>query len=70
MERAFELALDELVVRDPVTGKDRTIAVGPAPDRAALLLDEWARVRRETGLEPGLVLYPLTGSAPNTPGAS
>ena len=57
LERAFELALDELVVRDPDTGKDRMIAVGPAADRAALL-DELARVRRETGLEPGLVLYP------------
>ena len=57
LERSFELALNELVVRDPDTGKDRTIAIGPAADRAALL-DEWARVWRETGLEPGLVLYP------------
>lgn len=55
--RVFALALDELVGRDPETGKDRVFRFPEVADRAALLREQ-ARLRGETGLEPALVLYP------------
>ena len=56
MVRNFRLAMDEVYVRDPETGKGRGVLVAPASDLSGLLA-QMERVQAETGLVPELVMY-------------
>ena len=56
MVRNFRLAMDELYVRDPETGKGTGVMVAPASDLSGLLA-QMERVQAETGLVPELVMY-------------
>ena len=56
MVRNFRLAMDELYVRDPETGKGRGITVASASDLAGLMA-RMEKVQAETGLVPELVMY-------------
>ena len=56
MVRSFRLAMDELYVRDPETGKGKSVKVTPASDLAGFLA-EMEKVQAETGLVPELVMY-------------
>jgi len=54
--RNFRLAMDELYVRDPETGKGKGITVASASDLAALMA-QMEKVQTETGFVPELVMY-------------
>ena len=56
MVRNFRLAMDELYVRDPETGKGKGVTVASASDLAALMA-QMEKVQSETGLVPELVMY-------------
>jgi subtilisin-like proprotein convertase family protein len=56
MVRSFWLAMDELYVRDPATGKGKGITVSPATGISGLLA-QMEKVQAETGLVPELVMY-------------
>jgi len=56
MVRNFRLAMDELYVRDPETGKGKGVAVASASDLAGLMA-QMEKVQSETGLVPELVMY-------------
>jgi len=56
MVRSFRLAMDELYVRDPETGKGKGVVVTPAADLAGLLA-QMEKVQAEMGLVPELVMY-------------
>jgi subtilisin-like proprotein convertase family protein len=56
MVRNFRLAMDELYVRDPETGKGKGVAVASASDLVALMA-QMEKVQSETGLVPELVMY-------------
>lgn len=56
MVRNFRLAMDELYVRDPETGKGKGITVDSASDLAGLMA-QMEKVQSETGLVPELVMY-------------
>ena len=56
MVRNFRLAMDELYVRDPETGKGKGVAVASASDLVALMA-QMEKVQAETGLVPELVMY-------------
>lgn len=56
MVRNFRLAMDELYVRDPETGKGKGVTVALASDLAALMA-QMEKVQSETGLVPELVMY-------------
>jgi subtilisin-like proprotein convertase family protein len=56
MVRNFRLAMDELYIRDPKTGKGKGVAVASASDLAALMA-QMEKVQAETGLVPELVMY-------------
>jgi subtilisin-like proprotein convertase family protein/subtilisin family serine protease len=56
MVRSFRLAMDELYVRDPETGKGKGVVVTPAADLSGLL-GQMEKVQAETGLVPELVMY-------------
>jgi len=56
MVRNFRLAMDELYVRDPETGKGKGIMVASASDLAGLMA-QMEKVLAETGLVPELVMY-------------
>jgi len=56
MVRSFWLAMDELYVRDPATGKGKGITVSPATGISGLLA-QMDKVQAETGLVPELVMY-------------
>jgi subtilisin-like proprotein convertase family protein len=56
MVRNFRLAMDELYVRDPETGKGTGVMVAPASDLSGLLA-QMEKVQAETGLVPELVMY-------------
>jgi hypothetical protein len=55
MVRNFRLAMNELYVRDPDTGKGMGVMVAPASDLSGLLA-QMERVQAETGLVPELVM--------------
>jgi len=54
--RNFRLAMNELYVRDPETGKGKGVAVASASDLAALIA-QMEKVQTETGFVPELVMY-------------
>jgi subtilisin family serine protease len=56
MVRNFRLAMDELYVRDPETGKGKGVTVASASDLAALMA-QMEKLQSETGLVPELVMY-------------
>ena len=56
MVRNFRLAMDELYVRDPETGKGKGVTVASASDWSALMA-QMEKVQSETGLVPELVMY-------------
>ena len=56
MVRNFRLAMDELYVRDPETGKGKGVTVASASDWLALMA-QMEKVQSETGLVPELVMY-------------
>jgi len=56
MVRNFRLAMDELYVRDPETGKGKGVTVALASDLAALMA-QMEKVQAETGFVPELVMY-------------
>ena len=56
MVRNFRLAMDELYVRDPETGKGKGVTVALASDLAALMA-QMEKVQTETGFVPELVMY-------------
>ena len=56
MVRSFRLAMDELYVRDPETGKGKGVTVSPATGISGLLA-QMEKVQAETGLVPELVMY-------------
>jgi subtilisin family serine protease len=56
MVRNFRLAMDELYVRDPETGKGKGVAVASASDLAALMA-QMEKIQTETGFVPELVMY-------------
>ena len=56
MVRRFRLVLDELYVRDPETGKGRSITVPLASDLAGFMV-QMEKVQSETGFVPELVMY-------------
>jgi subtilisin family serine protease len=56
MVRNFRLAMDELYVRDPETGKGKGVTVASASNLAALMA-QMEKVQSETGLVPELVMY-------------
>ena len=56
MVRNFRLAMDELYVRDPETGKGKGVTVASASDLAGLMA-QMEKVQSETGLVPELVMY-------------
>ena len=56
MMRNFRLAMDELYVRDPETGKGKGVTVASASDLAALMA-QMEKLQSETGLVPELVMY-------------
>jgi subtilisin-like proprotein convertase family protein len=56
MVRSFRLAMDELYVRDPETGKGKGVPVAPASDLSGLLA-QMEKVQTEMGLVPELVMY-------------
>ena len=56
MVRNFRLAMDELYVRDPETGKGKGVTVASASDLACLMA-QMEKLQSETGLVPELVMY-------------
>jgi subtilisin-like proprotein convertase family protein len=56
MVRNFRLAMDELYIRDPETGKGKGVAVASVSDLAALMA-QMEKVQTETGFVPELVMY-------------
>ena len=56
MVRNFRLAMDELYVRDPETGKGKGVTVASASDLLALMA-QMEKLQSETGLVPELVMY-------------
>jgi len=54
--RNFRLAMDELYVRDPETGKGKGITVVSVSDLAGLMA-QMEKVQAETGFVPELVMY-------------
>ncbi len=56
MVRNFRLAMDELYIRDPETGKGKGVAVASASDLAALMA-QMEKVQTDTGFVPELVMY-------------
>jgi subtilisin family serine protease len=56
MVRNFRLAMDELYVRDPETGKGKGITVPSSSDLVGLMA-KMEKVQSETGLVPELVMY-------------
>ena len=56
MVRNFRLAMDELYVRDPETGKGKGVTVALASDLVSLMA-QMEKVQSETGLVPELVMY-------------
>jgi subtilisin-like proprotein convertase family protein len=56
MVRNFRLAMNELYVRDPETGKGMGVMVAPASDLSGLFA-QMEKVQAETGLVPELVMY-------------
>jgi len=56
MVRNFRLAMDELYIRDPETGKGKGVTVASASDLAALMA-QMEKVQAETGFVPELVMY-------------
>ena len=56
MVRNFRLAMDELYVRDPETGKGKGVTVALASDLAALMA-QMEKIQTETGFVPELVMY-------------
>lgn len=54
--RSFRLATDEFHVRDPQSGKGKVVRAAPSVDLGTLL-DEAARVRRDTGAAAEWVMY-------------
>ena len=56
MVRNFRLAMDELYVRDPETGKGKGVTVASSSDLLALMA-QMEKLQSETGLVPELVMY-------------
>jgi len=54
--RNFRLAMDELYVRDPETGKGKGVTVASASDLATLMA-QMEKVQTDTGFVPELVMY-------------